>query len=65
MEIIVNGAPHRLATRCSIRDLIAELGLADARIAVELNREIVPRHCFEHTRLKAGDRVEIVRAVGG
>ncbi len=65
MEIVVNGATYQLETQSSIGDLIAELGLANARIAVELNREIVPRHFFETKQLQAGDRIEIVRAVGG
>jgi thiazole synthase len=65
MEIIVNGNPYQLDSPHSVADLISELGLAGLRIAVELNREILPRQVFEQQQLKAGDRVEIVRAIGG
>jgi thiazole synthase len=65
MEVFVNGNPYNLGTHYSIADLIAELGLTELRIAVELNREIVPRDYFESRQLKTGDRIEIVRAIGG
>lgn len=65
MEVIVNGNPYKLDTRCSVADLIAKLKLSKTRLAVELNREILPRHFFATKQLHAGDRVEIVRAVGG
>ncbi|HSH30874.1 MAG TPA: sulfur carrier protein ThiS [Thiohalobacter sp.] len=42
-----------------------ELGLNGQRLAVEVNREILPRSEFAEHRFQAGDRVEIVRAIGG
>ena len=46
-------------------DLVAELGLGAKRIAVEVNRDIVPREEYADCRLQAGDEIEIVHFVGG
>jgi len=45
--------------------LIDELGMKGDRVAVELNRQIVPRAQWNDTRLQDGDRLEIVHFVGG
>jgi sulfur carrier protein len=45
--------------------LIESLGMKSDRVAVELNRDIVPRGRWDATRLKDGDRLEIVHFVGG
>jgi len=63
--IVVNGAARPLAGAASVADLVRELSLEGKRIAVELNGEIVPRSRYAATRLSAGDRLEIVGAVGG
>jgi sulfur carrier protein len=65
IEVTVNGEPRRIAAGATITALLAELGLADRRVAVERNREVVPR--AEHARavLAAGDRLELVTFVGG
>ncbi len=65
MKIIVNGNSTILEAHLSVADLISELGLTNTRIAVELNREILSRHFFASRQLKDGDRIEIVRAIGG
>ena len=65
MNITVNGETRQLASALSVQQLIAELELADKRLAVELNEQIVPRGQFEHTTLQDGDVVEIVQAIGG
>jgi sulfur carrier protein len=49
----------------SVAQLIAQLGLAGRRLAVERNGAVVPRSSHENTALADGDRVEIVHAVGG
>lgn len=64
MEITVNGEPLT-ATSAALTALLAELGVADKRIAVELNEEICPRSQWAVTQLKQGDRIEIVHAIGG
>lgn len=64
-SIRVNGKAQALAGQPTITEMLQELGLAEKRVAVELNREIVPRSLHGETRLKAGDRIEIVHAIGG
>lgn len=63
--IAVNGVERPLAAHASVADLLRELALEGKRIAVEKNGEIVPRSRYAETPLSAGDRLEIVGAVGG
>lgn len=65
MEIILNGEPREVAAGLSVFELIAELGLQGQRVAVEVNLDIVPRSQHDTRRLAPGDRVEVVRAIGG
>jgi sulfur carrier protein len=65
LEIHVNGAARRLETPLTVADFLASEGLAGKRVAVERNGEIVPRSRHAETLLAAGDRLEIVVAVGG
>ena len=65
INLTINGQDRRFETAPTVSQVIAELGLAQRRIAVERNGEIVPRSRFDATRLAAGDQVEIVVAVGG
>lgn len=63
--IVVNGDPRPLPAPATVSALLGELGLAGRRIAIERNGEIIPRSRHEQELLEAGDRVEIVVAVGG
>ena len=65
MDIVLNGEPRGVRAELSLAGLLDELGLAGKRLAVEVNRDIVPRG--EHTTrvLRDGDRVEIIHAIGG
>lgn len=65
LEIHVNGAPRRLETPLTVATLLERDGLAGKRVAVERNGEIVPRSRHADTLVAAGDRLEIVVAVGG
>ncbi len=65
MEIIVNGEAREVPDGVTTTALLELLGLQDARIAVEVNLEIVPRSMFGQHKLAPGDRVEVVRAIGG
>ena len=65
MEITVNGDPREVDPGTTLGQLIEEMGLAERRLAVEVNREIVPRSACPGHELEAGDRVEIVHAIGG
>ncbi|HVT35232.1 MAG TPA: sulfur carrier protein ThiS [Nevskiaceae bacterium] len=65
MNLIVNGEARLLPPGTSVQMLMAELGLAGKRAAVERNGEIVPRSLYAQTTLAEGDRIEIVQAIGG
>jgi sulfur carrier protein len=65
MEIILNGAPQILDAALTVAALLERQGLAGKRVAVERNGEIVPKSRHASTQLEAGDRLEIVVAVGG
>jgi thiamine biosynthesis protein ThiS len=65
MQITINGESTEVPTDLDMNGLIEHLGLGDRRIAVEVNRELVPRSRFDGRRLCEGDRVEIIHAVGG
>jgi thiamine biosynthesis protein ThiS len=65
IRIMVNGETRDAPVGGSVADLLAALGLPVGKVAVELNREIVPRSGFGARRLEEGDRLEIVHFVGG
>ena len=65
IQVIVNGAAHRLGQPLDVAALIARLELSGKRIAVERNGEIVPKSAHRTTHVADGDRLEIVVAVGG
>ena len=65
MKVFVNGEEKDLKSAISLAALITELELPVARIAIELNREVVRRSDWESTMLKDEDRIEIVHFVGG
>ena len=64
MRLVINGE-ERNYTAVTLDGLIAELGMKGDRVAVELNRDIVPRGDWSATALRDGDRLEIVHFVGG
>ncbi len=65
LEIIVNGESRTTAAGASIAELLQELELAGRPVAVEVNRELVPRTRHAEHRLQAGDQLEVVTLVGG
>ncbi|MBT8421428.1 MAG: sulfur carrier protein ThiS [Gammaproteobacteria bacterium] len=65
MNIILNGKACELAGQISITRLLEIQEIAGKRVAVEVNEEIVPRSKHDRHELREGDRVEIVRAIGG
>ena len=66
LSIVVNGAPHVCRDeRSTVADLLRELDLTGKRVAVERNGEIVPRSRYAASPLAAGDKLEIIAAVGG
>jgi sulfur carrier protein len=65
MQLIVNGEPGQFPDGITAAELIEQLGLGSRRLALEVNREIVPKSAFGDYRLQPEDRVEIVQAIGG
>ena len=65
MEIIVNGTSKHVPDDLTVKDLVAHLGLHGGPVAVEVNREIVPRAEHGSRKLANCDTIEIVHFVGG
>lgn len=65
MRVHVNGESRHLEEGCRLDRLLEELGFAGARIAVELNEEVVPASRHADICLATGDQIEIVHAIGG
>ena len=65
IAIIVNGEPVEVEENTRIRSLLKELGITSERLAVEINKEVIPRSNILETILKEGDVLEIVKAIGG
>jgi sulfur carrier protein len=63
--IIVNGEPREAPQGATVADLLRDLDLPAARVAVERNLEILPRPQWSNTAIQSGDRYEIVHFVGG
>lgn len=65
MKLTVNGDALEVPNALTVRGLVEHLGLTDGPVAVEKNREVVPRAEHEKTALSDGDVLEIVHFVGG
>jgi len=64
MQITVNGKTCSIDKVITIQDLLDKLQLT-GRLAVEVNKEIIPRSLFGTRKIQAGDAIEIVQAIGG
>ena len=65
MTVMVNGEPMELPEGLTIDGLLGQLKVRREYTAVALNREVWPKSRYAETVLKDGDRVEIVRPMGG
>lgn len=65
MRVTLNGEARDLTQGLTVNDLVDELGLSKRRIAVEVNRDILPRDDYATYALREGDVVEIVQFIGG
>ncbi len=63
--VLVNGVEVGLRAPCSVADLLGQLGMQGKRLAVSINRNVIPRSRHPEARVGAGDRIEILEAVGG
>jgi len=65
MRLVINGEDNQFQDVTSVSSLVERLGLKADRLAIELNRDIVPRARWKETPLQDGDKLEIVHFVGG
>lgn len=65
MTLLVNGDPREATKGVSVQELLETLEIRGEAVAVEVNREVVPRADRADRVLVEGDRVEIVTFVGG
>ncbi len=65
MRLIVNGDPREFPGPLTVEKLLERLELSQPHIAVAVNMEVIPRGRFSQVELQEGDRLEIIRAVGG
>ena len=65
MDIIINGETKTVHENISALELLKEMGIAEKKLALEVNQEVVPRSMLAKYLLQAGDRIEIIHAIGG
>jgi len=65
MQLTINGEDKSFEAPLTLAALLEQLGLKLDRVAVEYNKNIVPRPQWAETSLAEGDRLEIVQFVGG
>lgn len=65
MKVTVNGKEIPMRADQTVQELLIDLGMGGRAVAVELNREVVPRQQHFETSLQDGDMIEIVTLVGG
>jgi sulfur carrier protein len=65
LSVLVNGEEREVRVGTTVADLLRELGFGGRRVAVAVNRVVVPRGAHGERGIAAGDRIEILEAVGG
>lgn len=65
MQIELNGADHELVSSMPVITLMQQLGLAQRKVAVAVNRQVIPMNRWAQHQLQAGDRVEVIQAISG
>lgn len=65
MELYLNGEARQFESALNISTLVQQLGLQHQRIAIEVNRCIIPKSQHDSYILTEGERVEIIQAIGG
>jgi len=62
---MLNGEPTEVKAKCTIAQFLEQLQLGRERVAVEVNRDIVPKAAYDSRTISDGDKIEIVHFVGG
>ncbi len=65
IEVLLNGDAHQLASGSTVASLLDQLPIEPTAVAVERNRQIVPRSLHSSTVIEVGDQLEVVTIVGG
>ncbi|MHB8484100.1 MAG: sulfur carrier protein ThiS [Candidatus Acidiferrales bacterium] len=65
IQVVINGEPREVPDSLNVAALLAHLGITAERVAIERNRDILPRSVWQETSVQAGDSFEIVHFVGG
>ena len=65
MTITINGERREIPDGLNVTALLEHLGMAENRVAIERNRDILPRARWQETQVSANDTFEIVQLVGG
>jgi sulfur carrier protein len=65
LTVLVNGETRSVPAGSSLAEVVESLGLVPGRLACEVNGAVVPRARYPVTLLKEGDRLEVVRMIGG
>ena len=65
MTLTINGEEREFTGVATLFELIGQLGMKPDRVAIELNRELIPRERWPGTQLSDDDKLEIVHFVGG
>jgi len=65
IKIVLNGDPYLIDGDARVSALIERLKMRPTRIAVEINREVIPKAKYAETLIKPGDEVEVINFVGG
>ena len=65
IQVTVNGEPQEVPVGASVSTLLVHLGITAGRVAIERNRDLLPRAQWDTTAVVLGDSYEIVHLVGG
>jgi len=65
VEFALNGEVQRADGPLTVGELLERFALRERRVAVAINTNVVPRSRFDEVKIEAGDRVEVIHAVGG
>lgn len=65
MQIFLNGVAHTVTEELTLSELLLRFNIQTSRIAIEKNRQIIPKSLYDTTTLTANDQLEIIQAIGG